>query len=176
MGVEAPTPLPHRPSAGDREEVLRRLRDGCGDGRLSLDTFSARVEDAYRVRSGAELEQLVADLPAPERWWTAAVARLSAFAARLEAAWREPRVAHLALPSRTVTVGRAPDCDCVLNDPTVSRSHARLGMRDGRWYVRDLHSSNGTWVNGRRVVEDVEVEPGDMLTFAAVSYRLTAPG
>jgi len=41
MGVEAPTPIPGRPSAFEREAVVARLRRGCADERLSMDTFSA---------------------------------------------------------------------------------------------------------------------------------------
>ena len=52
-----------RPSAAERELVIRRLREGCEDERLSLDTFSARVEEAYAAASRAELEELVGDLP-----------------------------------------------------------------------------------------------------------------
>src|SRR4051794_9767173 len=44
MPVEAPTPVPGRPSALEREAVVDRLRAGCGQERLSLDTFAARVE------------------------------------------------------------------------------------------------------------------------------------
>jgi hypothetical protein len=176
MGVEAPTPIPGRPSALDREAVVARLRRGCADERLSIDTFSARVEGAYSARSSQELDELVADLPR-RGWAAAAVERVSRFAARLQDAWHAPRIERLALPAgdEPVTFGRARHCDCVLLDDSVSRSHARLWRSDGRWFLRDLRSANGTRVNGLRVVGEVEVRPGDRLTFAAVSYRLTAP-
>jgi hypothetical protein len=107
----------------------------------------------------------------------ATVARVSRWTARLRAAWEEPRVPRLALPAgrSAVTLGRAPGCDCVLSDPTVSRNHARLSLRDGRWRLSDLGSSNGTRVNGWRVVEEVEVQPGDRVSFGGARYRLTAP-
>ena len=45
----------------------------------------------------------------------------------------------------------------------------------GRWVLRDLGSLNGTWLNGRRVVEEVEVFAGDLVAFGRTSYRLIAP-
>jgi pSer/pThr/pTyr-binding forkhead associated (FHA) protein len=53
----------------------------------------------------------------------------------------------------------------------VSRRHAELRAEDGRWIVRDLGSSNGTWVNGRRVME-AEVRPGDVLHLGGCRLRL----
>jgi hypothetical protein len=61
-----------------------------------------------------------------------------------------------------LVVGRHLGCDVVLEHPTVSRQHARLSFRDGCWVLRDLDSTNGTRVNGRRVVR-CRLEPGDCL-------------
>jgi pSer/pThr/pTyr-binding forkhead associated (FHA) protein len=86
-------------------------------------------------------------------------------------------VPSLALPSTDgarLTVGRSPSCDCVLPEDCVSRCHAEL-RRDGeRWFLRDLGSSNGTRVNGVRVIEAVEVRPGDRLSLGGAAYRLRA--
>jgi hypothetical protein len=170
--------VPGRPSAVEREAVVARLRRGCEEERLSLDTFSERVESAYGARSRAELDELLADLPARRRSPLAAVVGwASRVSARVEAAWAAPRVERLELPAAdgVVVFGRARDCDCVLADGTVSRSHAAI-RRDGeRWFLRDLASANGTRLNGRRVVDEVEVRPGDRIGFGAVGYRLTAP-
>ncbi len=54
---------------------------------------------------------------------------------------------------------------------TVSRRHAELRIETGCWLLRDLGSSNGTWVNGRRVVE-AEVRPGDLIHLGAAEIRL----
>ena len=71
-----------------------------------------------------------------------------------------------------MTIGRSPDCDCLLTEPSVSRRHAEL-RRDGeRWLLRDLGSRNGTRLNGMRVTEEVEVRPGDQLSLGGVRYRL----
>jgi hypothetical protein len=57
-------------------------------------------------------------------------------------------------------VGRHHTCDVVISDLTVSRHHARLVFREGRWILRDLDSKNGTTVNGLRVGR-CELRPGD---------------
>jgi pSer/pThr/pTyr-binding forkhead associated (FHA) protein len=59
----------------------------------------------------------------------------------------------------------------VVEDDTVSRRHAVLELREGTWRLRDLGSSNGTWVNGRRA-SDVEVRRGDELQLGAARFRL----
>ena len=61
-----------------------------------------------------------------------------------------------------LVIGRSSACHLVLGDDTVSRRHAELRYEDGRWLLRDLHSSNGTYVNGRFVTE-AEVRPGDVI-------------
>jgi pSer/pThr/pTyr-binding forkhead associated (FHA) protein len=76
-----------------------------------------------------------------------------------------------ALPVATLTViGRlaAPSAITVL-DAGVSRAHAQLGWRDGRWRLRDLESSNGTKVNDRPITE-CELAPGDFLQVASIGF------
>ncbi len=58
-------------------------------------------------------------------------------------------------------VGRGRELDLVLRDPEVSRRHARFESQNGVVYVADLHSSNGTFLNGRRVAEAIEIREGD---------------
>lgn len=54
------------------------------------------------------------------------------------------------LPARCL-IGRAPTCDIVIADPVVSAEHALLRWRNGGWELHDLHSRNGTYVDGRRL-------------------------
>lgn len=61
-------------------------------------------------------------------------------------------------------------CQIVLGDDTVSRRHAELRFEDGRWLLRDLGSSNGTYVNGRWVAE-AEVRPGDVIHLGGCRLR-----
>jgi pSer/pThr/pTyr-binding forkhead associated (FHA) protein len=67
-------------------------------------------------------------------------------------------------------IGRSPDCAVFLDDVTVSRRHALLVEREGRWFVEDQGSLNGTFVNRRRV-ESSELSDGDELQIG--KYRLT---
>jgi pSer/pThr/pTyr-binding forkhead associated (FHA) protein len=67
-------------------------------------------------------------------------------------------------------IGRSPDCAIFLDDVTVSRRHAVLVERDGRWFVEDQGSLNGTFVNRERV-ESAELSDGDELQVG--KYRLT---
>ncbi len=66
-----------------------------------------------------------------------------------------------------VTIGRSLDNDVILNDPRVSRRHAQLRRRAGRYVVYDLGSSGGTFVNGDRVSECL-LQPGDVISLAGV--------
>lgn len=179
MVGEAPTPLPLRSSDLERDRAVEALKAGSRAGQLSLDTFSRRVERAIAARSRAQLDELIVDLPGRRRLrrgLMSAIGSLSALAADAEAAWQLPRVAKLMLPRGRafVTIGRAPDSHCVLADETVSRRHALLRTADSGWLLRDLSSTNGTRVNGWRLTEEIEVRPGDHVSFGAARYRLTS--
>ena len=67
----------------------------------------------------------------------------------------------------SITIGRDPDCDVEINDPYVSRNHAELHLRDGRW-VLVTRGRNGVLVNNRPIEEHVAV--GD------VTFRLGTSG
>jgi hypothetical protein len=60
-------------------------------------------------------------------------------------------------------IGRSNGCAIRLQDTYVSQMHARLADRDGAWYVEDLGSTNGTYLNDRRVQTPVEVHAGDVV-------------
>ncbi len=72
-----------------------------------------------------------------------------------------------------VTLGRALDNDVVLEDTRVSRYHAELRLREGRYYLRDLRSTNGTLVNGRPVVEE-PLKPGDLVSLGGLELLFQA--
>lgn len=69
-------------------------------------------------------------------------------------------IAELMLGDRPLTMGRNPDSDVVLIDDRVSRIHCGLRLWDGAYYLKDLKSRNGTFVNGRRI-EVTTLQPGD---------------
>ena len=67
-----------------------------------------------------------------------------------------------ALDGERLTIGRRPDSDVFLDDVTVSRDHALLVRRGGDYYLDDLGSLNGTYVNRHRI-ESHRLEDGDEL-------------
>jgi serine/threonine protein kinase len=56
-----------------------------------------------------------------------------------------------------INIGRAPDNDLILQDETASRYHARIFSRDGRWYITDLDSTHGSYLNNQRLEEPLEL-------------------
>jgi hypothetical protein len=60
-------------------------------------------------------------------------------------------------------VGRGADADVLVRDPEVSRHHAQFESENGVVYVSDLDSTNGTYLNGRRVRQAIEVRAGDRI-------------
>ena len=73
-------------------------------------------------------------------------------------------------------VGRGPTCSVVLKDERVSYEHACLKYTAGGWALRDLGSTNGTWLNGQKVAAgtDLPVRAGDAIAFgeSGLVYRL----
>ena len=69
-----------------------------------------------------------------------------------------------------MTIGRRPDSDIFLDDVTVSRDHALLVRRSGDYYLDDLGSLNGTYVNRQRV-DSQRLEDGDELQIG--KYKLS---
>jgi len=79
--------------------------------------------------------------------------------------------ADISIDHLVVVVGRHRWCHVQINSPRVSRRHCCLALdRDGV-LVRDLGSTNGTRINGRRVEEGV-LRPGDELSIAHCRYQL----
>lgn len=70
-------------------------------------------------------------------------------------------------------IGRASSADIVVNLTSVSRNHGTL-VRDarGNWRYNDLHSKNGSYINGVRVRKSMPLRPGDILTLGGVNFKL----
>lgn len=73
----------------------------------------------------------------------------------------------------SATIGRKPGVNDIVfeNDRTVSGRHCEVAVRDGRYYITDLKSSNGTYVNGRRVMSEMEVFSGDLLRLGNLELK-----
>lgn len=75
--------------------------------------------------------------------------------------------------SKTV-IGRGPDCTVVIEEPFVSAAHAEIEARNHAWYVTDLGSTNGTFVNGRRVSGTAYIERDDVVQFGRITFQFVA--
>jgi adenylate cyclase len=74
------------------------------------------------------------------------------------------------------TVGRGDDNQFVVKDRCISRNHAMIQLTDvGDYYLIDLGSSNGTFVNGRRVSIPVTIQDGDTVTFGQTEFQFYCP-
>lgn len=83
---------------------------------------------------------------------------------------RQPTLSFASIPGQSVTVthdhfsiGRGSSNDLVLPDRSVSRNHAELRTSEGMWFIQDLQSKGGTFVNGQPIL-GMRLMPGDRIT------------
>ncbi|MCH2210522.1 MAG: FHA domain-containing protein [Fuerstiella sp.] len=76
-----------------------------------------------------------------------------------------------------ILVGRSEDCDVVINGSRkISRKHCCLVQFDDSFLIRDLDSTNGVWVNGKRVDRESEMVDGDRVAIGDVQFRFYPKG
>lgn len=80
----------------------------------------------------------------------------------------------LEIAADEVSIGSAPGNDLVIANSTVSRRHATIARRNNRARLSDLGTTNGTYVNSRRIAEPIDLNDGDEVRFGAAAYRFTA--
>jgi pSer/pThr/pTyr-binding forkhead associated (FHA) protein len=80
--------------------------------------------------------------------------------------------ANIEIGANRVTLGRSPEADLVLPYDNISRRHALIWRSDGKTWIRDLGSSNGTTVNGVPVGErPTPLESGSVVSLAGHRFR-----
>jgi pSer/pThr/pTyr-binding forkhead associated (FHA) protein len=72
---------------------------------------------------------------------------------------------------RPLVIGRSPDVEVVINDSNVSRRHSEVWRTSEGVAIRDLQSTNGTFVNGHRVTA-VSLSPRDDVTIGTLHFRI----
>ena len=72
----------------------------------------------------------------------------------------------------SMAVGRAPECEIRVEDTYASQQHARIFGKGEKWYVEDLGSTNGTFVNDQRLAAPAQVEPGDRIRVGTTMLEL----
>jgi hypothetical protein len=162
-----------RASDDTREETVAELRGGLASGRLGLDTFVRRIDEAYAARTRDELDRLTSDLPERRRpWWR----RVADALVDRDFALPPQQLRPPALEAGAgLTLGRSPHCDYLVNDRTVSARHAELRRTSDGWELRDLASRNGTRVNGW-LVEQQRLADGDEIVLGASTFVFCEPG
>lgn len=137
-----------------RPKVMLRPDSEVRAGELLVEGHHEDVE-----RPIAQEAQHTALLPQVE-----AAAATPAVVSRPEIVFNDQTYAVFRSPTR---LGRLPDNDIVLNDKRVSRHHAEVVQRDGRWMVRDAGSTNGTAVNGK-VLSEAVLRGGDVISLGGL--------
>lgn len=69
------------------------------------------------------------------------------------------------LEAEAITIGRDPSNVIQINDAEISRRHARLELKGGKYVIEDAGSTNGTHVNGQRIMSPYVLRPGDLVSF-----------
>ncbi len=71
-------------------------------------------------------------------------------------------------------VGREAECAITLNSGHISRYHAKINVSPNGVYIEDLHSTNGTFVNGQKIKGRIRLAVGDEVAFDDITFRLTS--
>lgn len=76
----------------------------------------------------------------------------------------------------TISIGRKDDNSISIDDPYISQVHAEVIVNDGRIFVNDLDSTNGTFVNGKSVNGKQELYTGDKIEIGRITFKVIVEG
>jgi len=82
---------------------------------------------------------------------------------------------EIPLTHELIILGRAAECDVVLADQRVSRRHAEVRRQEEGFILRDLGSTNGTWLNGRRLNAPALLHDGDVIEIGSARFTFRDP-
>lgn len=89
------------------------------------------------------------------------------------------QVRHFAQPE--ITIGRDPACECPVEDAAISTRHARLSYHQNQWWLEDLNSTNGTFLNNEKVdmptviISEDEFKCGDVIFTISLASDFLIP-
>ena len=101
---------------------------------------------------------------------------------QLKQAATGPGMGSIVLPSgqrvdlsdAVISVGRLPECTIAINDSNISRNHAEIRAGASSYLVVDLNSTNGTLVNGSKIIGEQSLNDGDIISFGSTHVRFEA--
>lgn len=70
-------------------------------------------------------------------------------------------------------IGRSDDVDLVVSDTSISRRHAMVVKRDDHFYLSDLGSTNGSFINKEQVIDPIRLAEGDKVALGSVVFKFT---
>ena len=78
--------------------------------------------------------------------------------------------------NKATTLGRRPDCDLCIPLQVVSRKHCQLSQEGNALKLRDLSSSNGTFLNGQKIGDEAELKAGDQFQVGPLTFAVQVDG
>ena len=164
--------------------LVERRPDVVDKDTIAAEAWGAPVSDASLTMVMTEIRRALGDSAASPAFIRTAHRRGYAFCGQAETVEESSETARFflvidgrRLPVRDgeTIVGRDEGCGIRLDDPSVSRRHARFLVLDDQITVEDLNSTNGTVVNGRKKAGALSLQPGDTIRIGSVKARLDAP-
>ena len=146
----------NRKTGGKQKSSMERLEELIKDAPLPEEEDTLRMvekkdDDTHKIWTGGAKEHILylTDVQNPGKTFQAPI-------------------------SDTVVIGRkAKEADIVIDyDRSVSARHLSICERDGRFYAKDLDSSNGSMLNGVRLTEEMEIYSGSVLTLGRLEIRV----
>ncbi|NMB75889.1 MAG: FHA domain-containing protein [Myxococcales bacterium] len=130
------------------------------------------VSGSFELPPGVPMEvgAFIFQLPAPEPVATEQAPTEQAPVPLLVGTRGPTKDIEIELDEGDNSIGRDPNSTVAIEDPSISRMHARLQIQAGRFTLIDMRSSNGTFVNNKRI-EQVDLVSGDVLRFGNLEFR-----
>jgi ABC transport system ATP-binding/permease protein len=191
VGPQASPKVEQSPQNGAKENFIRIGRDTDNDVVLDYPMVSGHHARIVLSGAGATIEDLSSRngvaIGSPDRKIsrssllpqdTVYFGSLPMPASRLlqKVSSGEKPHTSLVFSGQTMTLGRDPQSELVLDHPMISWRHARLTRSADNFIVEDLGSTNGTFVNGNRISGAVSVKPGDRIGLGSYTFVFTASG